>query len=258
MSTTTLPPPATRWQRLSAASVRAFHVYAGWLVSISWWRFVLLSILLLIVASILQNIPPFSWRTTEVITFDEAPAPPTAPAPPAAPKEPAKPKEPVVKIEKSKAGKEHGYEISIDERGVRITPKTPPTPASVPQGAASVPPVPDAPSVEIRLPPGSTSETVREAVEEARRAITEAIDEAKSAKEEAEAAREEAEDAVREATGVRKRVRTTRLGDPLPELAFLWIMASLIIKVTYKKQIQAEAQAARRRGLAQGSGRTWR
>jgi len=85
---------------------------------------------------------------------------------------------------------------------------------------------------------------VREAVEEARRAITEAIDEAKSAKEEAEAAREEAEDAVREATGVRKRVRTTRLGDPLPELAFLWIMASLIIKVTYKKQIQAEAQAA--------------
>ncbi len=85
---------------------------------------------------------------------------------------------------------------------------------------------------------------MREAVEEARRAITEAIDEAKSAKEEAEAAREEAEDAVREATGVRKRVRTTRLGDPLPELAFLWIMASLIIKVTYKKQIQAEAQAA--------------
>ena len=88
--------------------------------------------------------------------------------------------------------------------------------------------------MEIRLPPGTTSETVREAVEEARRAITEAIDEAKSAKEEAEAAREEAEDAVREATGVRKRVRTTRLGDPLPELAFLWIMASLIIKVTYK------------------------
>ena len=244
MSTTTLPPPATRWQRLSAASVRAFHVYAGWLVSISWWRFVLLSLLLLIVASILQNIPPFSWRTTEVITFDDPPVPPAAPAPPAAPKEPAKAKEPVVKIEKSKSGKEHGYEVSIDERGVRITPKTPPAPASVPQAAASIPPVPDVPSVEIRLPPGTTSETVREAVEEARRAITEAIDEAKSAKEEAEAAREEAEDAVREATGVRKRVRTTRLGDPLPELAFLWIMASLIIKVTYKKQIQAEAQAA--------------
>ena len=80
MSTTTLPPSATRWQRLSAASVRAFHVYAGWLVSISWWRFVLLSLLLLIVASILQNIPPFSWRTTEVITFDDPPAPPAAPA----------------------------------------------------------------------------------------------------------------------------------------------------------------------------------
>jgi signal transduction histidine kinase len=244
MSTTALPPHATRWQRFSAASVRTFHAYAGWLVSITWWRFVLLSILLLIVASILQNIPPFSWRTTEVITFDEPPAPPAAPAPPNAPKEPAKPKEPAVKIERSKSGKEHGYEISIDERGVRITPKAPPVPASVPQGAASVPPVPDAPSVEIRLPPGATSDTVREAVEEARRAINDAIEEAKNAKEEAEAARDEAEDAVREATGVRKRVRTSHLGDPLPELAFLWIMASLIVKVTYKKQIQAEAQAA--------------
>ena len=69
----------------------------------------------------------------------------------------------------------------------------------------STPPLPDAPSVEIRLPPGATSDTVREAVEEARRAITEAIEDAKNAKEEAQAAREEAEDAVREATGVRKR-----------------------------------------------------
>jgi signal transduction histidine kinase len=251
MSTTAPPPNASRWQRFTAASVRAFHAYAGWLVSISWWRFVLLSLLLLIAASIVQNIPPFSWRTSEVITFDEPPAPPSAPAPPTAPAEPGKAREPVVKIEKNKSGKEHGYEISIDERGVRISPKAPPVPASVPQGAASIPPLPDVPSVDIRLPPGTTSETVREAVEEARRAITEAIEEAKSAKEEAEAAREEAEDAVREATGVRKRVRTTRLGDPLPELAFLWIMASLIVKVTYKKQIQAEAQAAQATEVAE-------
>ncbi len=250
MSTTALQPNATRWQRFSAASVRAFHSYAGWLVSISWWRFVLLSILLLIVAAILQNVPPFSWRTTEVLLSEPPPAPPVAPQAPAPPQGQGA-REPVVKIEKGKGdGKDQGVEISIDERGVRIRQKGPPQAASTPHPGGSAPPapdpppVPDAPSVEIRLPPGSTSETVREAVEEARRAINDAIEEAKNAKEEAEAARDEAQDAVREATGVRQRVRTTRLGDPLPELAFLWIMASLIVKVTYKKQIQAEAQAA--------------
>jgi signal transduction histidine kinase len=246
----------TRWQRFSAASVRAFHAYASWLVSISWWRFILLSLLLLIGSAILQNIPPFSWRTSEVLDIEVA-----APAPPAPPQGPGQPREPVVKIEKPAPGaKDHGYEISIDERGVRVTPKAPPAPPSAPAASGPVPPEPPAsPSVEIRLPPGATSEVVREAVDEARRAITEAIEEAKEAeRDQAEAARDQAEaardqaDAAREqaraareaATSVRKRVRTTRLGDPLPELAFLWIVASLIVKVTYKKQIQAEAQAA--------------
>jgi signal transduction histidine kinase len=254
MSATTLQPPGTRWQRFSAASVRAFHAYAGWLVSITWWRFILLSILLLIVAGILQNVPPFSWRTSEVLDIEAVPppTPPAHPAPPAPPEAPGQAREPIVKIEKPKPGnKDHGYEISIDERGVRITPKAAPAPAAsaaqgapgaqgasgAQRGAAS-----DAPSVEIRLPPGATSEAVREAVEEARREIVEAIEEA--TREEADAARDAADAARETATGVRKRVRTTRLGDPLPELAFLWIMASLIVKVTYKKQIQAEAQAA--------------
>jgi signal transduction histidine kinase len=258
MATTALQPNATRWQRCSAASVRAFHAYAGWLVSITWWRFILLSFLLLITSAILQNIPPFSWRTSEVLDID-VPAPPRPPAPPEAP---GKAREPTVKIEKPKAGsKDHGYEISIDERGVRITPKAAPAPsasaaqgsqgASGAGGAAS-----ETPSVEIKLPPGATSEAVREAVQEARRAIVDAIeeaarDEAEAARDAADAARDQADvardgaEAARDAAaGVRKRVRTTRLGDPLPELAFLWIMASLIVKVTYKRQIQAEAQAA--------------
>jgi sensor histidine kinase YesM len=34
------------------------------------------------------------------------------------------------------------------------------------------------------------------------------------------------------------------MGEFLPSLAFLWIVASLVIKITYRKQIQAEAQAA--------------
>ncbi|HEY6512795.1 MAG TPA: sensor histidine kinase [Burkholderiaceae bacterium] len=242
MSTTALAPNATRWQRFAAASVRAFHAYAGWLVGISWWRFVLLSILLLIVAGVMQHVPPFSWKTTEVLTFDE-PAGPSAPPKP--PKAPAPGREPMIQIEKGKPGPkgEHSYEITIDERGVRIKPRSPPA-ASAPQGAggASGPAAPDAdaPSVDIRLPPGATSETVREAVEEARRAIVEAIEDAKQ---EAEAAREEAK---AEVEGGRKRVRvqTTHFGDFLPELAFLWIIASAVIKITYKRQIQAEAQAA--------------
>jgi signal transduction histidine kinase len=265
MTTTALQSPATRWQRFSAASVRAFHAYAGWLVGITWWRFILLSLLLLIVSAILQNVPPFSWRTSEVLDI-EATAPPAPPAPPLPPEAPGKAREPIVKIEKPKAGsKDHGYEISIDERGVRITPKAAPASsasaaqsASGAQGASGTPggAAPDAPSVEIRLPPGATSEAVREAVQEARRAIVDAIeesarDEAEAARDAADAARDQADvardraEAARDAAAsVRKRVRTTRLGDPLPELAFLWIMASLIIKVTYKKQIQAEAQAA--------------
>ena len=251
MSSNALAPDASRWQRFAAASVRAFHAYAGWLVGIPWWRFVLLSILLLIVAGILQHIPPFSWKTTEVLTIDEPSKPPKPPKPP---KAPTQGREPLFKIEKNKpnAKGDHTYEITIDERGVRIQPKTPA--ASVPQpasGAASDALPPDAPSVDIRLPPGATSETVREAVEEARRAIVEAIeDDKEEARDAAEAAREEAQAAREQAQGAgedgRKRVRvqTTRFGDFLPELAFLWIMASAVIKITYKRQIQAEAQAA--------------
>jgi len=251
MSTTALASNASRWQRFAAASVRAFHAYAGWLVGITWWRFLLLSILLLILAGILQHIPPFSWKTTEVLTIDEPSKPPKPPKPP---KAPTQGREPLFKIEKNKpnAKGDHTYEITIDERGVRIQPKTPA--ASVPQpasGAASDALPPEAPSVDIRLPPGATSETVREAVEEARRAIVEAIEDAKEeARDAAEAAREEAQAAREQAQGAgedgRKRVRvqTTRFGDFLPELAFLWIMASAVIKITYKRQIQAEAQAA--------------
>jgi signal transduction histidine kinase len=245
MSTSTLAPNASRWQRFAAATVRAFHAYAGWLVTITWWRFVLLSILLLILTGILQHIPPFSWKTTEILTIDE---PSKLPKPPKPPKAPTQSREPLIKIEKDKPGAkvDHSYEISIDEHGVRITPKTPAPAASAAQGAAasSAPPPADGPSVDIRLPPGATSEAVREAVEEARRSIVEAIEEAKDeAKDDAEAAREEAQATVEQGRQ-RVRVQTTRFGDSLPELAFLWIMASAIIKFTYKRQIQAEAQAA--------------
>ncbi len=56
-----------RWQRLSAAFLRGFHAYASWLVSISWKRFTVLAVLLLVFSAVLQSLPPFSWRVVETI-----------------------------------------------------------------------------------------------------------------------------------------------------------------------------------------------
>src|SRR5258708_38307630 len=47
-----------------------YRRYAEWLVSITWKRFIVLSLPLLVVTGILSNLPPFSWdlatRTTHV------------------------------------------------------------------------------------------------------------------------------------------------------------------------------------------------
>ena len=59
--------PPSHAQRFAAWAVRTFHAYANWLVGISWKRFIALSILLLITAGILQNLPPFTWRVSETI-----------------------------------------------------------------------------------------------------------------------------------------------------------------------------------------------
>ena len=51
--------------RFAAAIASAFRRYAAWLVSISWKRFILLSVLLLIIAGVASEIPPFTWRIME-------------------------------------------------------------------------------------------------------------------------------------------------------------------------------------------------
>ena len=58
---------AERWQRFATVVMRAFHRYANWLVGISWKRFVLLSILLILAAAITQSLPPFSYTVTEEV-----------------------------------------------------------------------------------------------------------------------------------------------------------------------------------------------
>ena len=269
-STPPQPPGSDRWQRFRSASVRGFHTYANWLVSISWRRFALLSLALLVATAIVQDLPPFRWSYTERVTVPRVVTDPEEPAPP---KRPARPsKSPGVTIEKPKGtGPTEGVDISIDESGVRITPKrrdgasSPAAGASGAAGHAASAAGPGAsgagtgkPVIDIRLPPGATGEGVREAVAEARRVAEESIREAANeARETAEEAAREAAAAAEEAAGdaraarrqrvvyePQERVRVVRLGDSLMELAFLWILGSGVIKFTYKRQIQAEAQAA--------------
>jgi hypothetical protein len=235
-------PTTTGWQRFASASVRTFHAYGNWLVSISWTRFFLLALLLLIATGILRDSLP-TWTTTEVIEGEAA----SAPVPPKPPK-PAK--TPSIRIETAEpaasAPSRGGVSISIDERGVRITP-TPATPAApAASGAASAPSA----GVEIRLPAGVTSREVLDAVAEAKRELESAIEEARI---EAEVARNEAEVAA----GTKAQAGRTRtithswgLGPGLMNLAFAFIVASAILKITYKGTVQAEVRAAQAKETA--------
>jgi hypothetical protein len=85
------PTPQERWHQFSAATVRAFHRYATWLVSLSWWRFGWYALLLIIAAGLIQKLPPFSMTYYETIVDTvahrkaKAHAMPAPPAPPSAP-----------------------------------------------------------------------------------------------------------------------------------------------------------------------------
>ena len=123
-------------------------------------------------------------------------------------------------------------------------------------GAASQP---EGTGVNIVLPPGATSEAVREAVEEARKEIEKAVEEARhdaeQARNDAEEARHEAEAAIADIGNAEDRfdtrIRRVSIGEFLPNLAFLWIIGSMIIKITYKGQLKAQAQAAQATEVAE-------
>ncbi len=256
------------WGERFAPLVRAFHAYAAWLVSISWKRFLVLALLLLIVSGILKDIPPFTWTISETVETlpPKVVIAPKPPPPPKAPGSPAPKEEALIKIERPKDGKEETVEISIGKHGVRITPHHAPAAASAAQAAASAAQAAEAAErlareiedkgIKIIVPPGSTDE-VKRAVEEARATIREAV---QGAKEDAEQARRDAEEAVRDAEraieelqggSLRKRITRTSLGDTLPNLAFLWIVCSGILKGSYKRQLTAQAEAAQATEVAE-------
>jgi signal transduction histidine kinase len=132
-------PEPRRGRRLAATTVRAFHAYANWLVGMSWKRFALLSVLLLMASAILQSLPPFSWRITETVPASQV-------------KQGEKPN--------SAVRSKDSVQIVIDDSGVRITPQ-----AASAASAASAPPKP-APRIEIKLPPELGKE-LNQAVQEA-------------------------------------------------------------------------------------------
>lgn len=266
-----LSAPKPSWGQRFAPVVRAFHAYAAWLVSISWKRFFLLSVLLLISTAILKEIPPFTWTISEKVETlprKVVVVPPKPPTPPKAPGTEGQ-REPLIKIEKPRPGGDESVEISIGSHGVRITPRTAPAAASAAAAAASAAKAADEAERSARaaadkgiqiIVPGSTGEEVRKAVEEARATIREAIEEARAdaeqARRDAEEAKRDAERAIEElASGgdqsLRTRITRTSLGDTLPNLALLWIFCSIIIKVTYKKQLAAQAEAAQATEVAE-------
>ncbi|MFN8896096.1 MAG: histidine kinase, partial [Betaproteobacteria bacterium] len=227
-----------RWQRLRDSSVRGFHAYASWLVAISWRRFIVLSLLLVIVMAIVHDMPPFTWTVTHEVADNR----PVVIRVPEAPKPPATPPraEPRVQVTPSEPGQ--GVQIIIGPDGVSIGP-----PAQGAERAASAAEQPAGRDLRIALPPGA-SDAVREAIEDARREAEEATREAEAAQREAASARQEAEALVRELGGEpRTRTRTVRygIGDALMQLTLLWIAASAILKFTYKGTQQAQKQAAR-------------
>jgi len=275
---------AQRWQAFSVPLLRSFHAYANWLVGISWKRFLVLSVLLIIGAEILQSLPPFRWSVTETIEDRPQVARPAVPAPPVppeaskAPKSPNAPNapnsadEPTIRIEKPQHSASAGeaLDITIDGRGIRITPRTAASAAAVAAAdAASAASAAEAASaaaaqggITITLPPGADQGAVREAVDQARDAIREAIvaqkeaarDAADAARDAAEALRD-AERAAREAAadagltmtgpgGKTLRTRQVRWGDFLTDLALFWIVGSAITKATYKGRMVAEVKAA--------------
>ncbi len=254
MNTPTATPP---WSQRLQPLVRGFHTYATWLVGISWKRFFVLSLLLMILAGILQSMPPFSWTMREVI--EERHEAPKTPKPPEAPGKPRGEREQVIRIETApKGGSEgeaKGVDIRIDESGVTVLKR----PAAAPAAAASAASAPteasreirvdvqrnadgkDEASIRVTLPEGADAAAVKEAIEEAKQAVKEAL-------------REPVIEAVEggpRTSGPTVRISRVHAENFLTDLALLWILASIIIKLTYKGQLQARAAAAQATEMAE-------
>jgi chemotaxis protein histidine kinase CheA len=258
-----------RYARWTSSSLRAFHRYAGWLVSLTWWRFAAYAAALLIAVSILEELPPFTWRVTEYVENVSPMEPPPKPPAPEEHAEAAEPTEPETPAVAAKpAGKKvdaGDYEISIGREGVRIGPKNRASDAAQvdisPEGVRIIgqaEPGASAPVIDIRVPEAVSEEIRRElqaAAEQARQEAQKSREQAQEAEQsrkelaaERKAWEKEYERELREWKRAQrdlvKRTRVVRSGEILWNLAFLWVLVSAIIKATYKGRKEAEAKAA--------------
>lgn len=254
-----------RYSLWSGRLLRAFHRYAGWLVSLSWWRFAAYAAVMLVAVSIVEELPPFTWRVVEYVDYSEPLEPPPKPPAPAEAAEAAEPAEPAEAAQPARppASDDSGdFEIRIGKEGVRIGPK------GDSRDAANVDISPDGvrirgakasdPVVDIKLPESVSAELRRElekAAEQARRDAEQAREKAaeaqRSLKElaaERKAWEKEYEKELREWKRAQrdmvKRTRVVRSGEILWNLAVLWVLFSAIVKATYKGRKEAEAKAA--------------
>src|SRR5438105_1682006 len=213
----------------------AYRRYAEWLVSITWKRFFVLSILLLIVAGVLTNIPPFTWVMSErTVKSDRR----SISARDVDIKVDQKGLRITPKRKNSQAPEiiidEHGVQIRrkdpssdkpdivIDQNGVQIGPRT--------DGHPKPPAVPQSSDTDDDEEPSATAELKRDIHREVTSELAREI-------------RSEVLDAIGD-KGQTERVVRTRFGDFLPQLAFLFIMISAAIKIAYARTVKAEAKAA--------------
>src|SRR6266853_1109851 len=203
--------PLTNGIKQSGSGIAAlYRRYGEWLVSITWKRFIVLSLLLLFVTGILSSLPPFNWdlatRTTRVpasrsvdITVDDN----------------------GVRIKREGDPASGPQEIIVDEHGVRRGPDAIPT-----QPKPPTPPA--APSAKDEAA-GVAEEITQELAQDIRREVIDAIGE----------------------MGDEERVVHVRLGNYMPQLAFLFILLSAAIKIAYAGRVKAEAKAAEAQEVAE-------
>ncbi|MBN8504313.1 MAG: histidine kinase [Burkholderiales bacterium] len=254
-----------RYEQWTATGLRHFHRYATWLVGLSWWRFSAYALALLFAVSILQDLPPFSWRVTEYVERTEPLEPPPKPPEPEETAEPEdtpeaeeKPDAPSEPASAAKGKKE--FEISIGETGIRIGRKGEPE-AGVrvsPEGVHIQAPGASEPALSIQLPAQVTEEIRRELERKAEEIQSQAEQAAERAREAEQARKEVARERQawqkqyerelrewkRRQGEMVKRTRVVRSGDLLWNLAVLWVLFSAIVKGTYKGRKLLEEKAA--------------
>ena len=224
--------PLTNGIKQSGSGIAAlYRRYGEWLVSITWKRFIVLSLLLLFVTGILSSLPPFNWdlatRTTHVpasrsvdITVDDngvriKPKRKGSQAPEITIDEHG------VRIKRAGDAGSGPQEIIVDEHGVRRGPDTP-------QAQPKPPAPPAAPSAKDEAA-GVAGEITQELAQDIRREVIDAIGE----------------------MGDEERVVHVRLGNYLPQLAFLFVLLSAAIKIAYAGRVKAEAKAAEAQEVAE-------